>query len=300
MKLSSLSDGLRQNPWPLNRLHISRSKSMEFEVLGLRDPSPSPIGAAGCGCVGDPVVAGTVAAPPSSIFLLFLTSRFCFLLRHAFRHSPTGTRIIAMEALKKSPSSSSPKKSAFSRFCSKLSVKKGKREEEERVIKNASSSDEEAEASSSSSRKGKNSSECLERVFTYFDSDGDGRVSPAELQRGVRAVGGELSAEEAEMAVRLSDSDGDGLLGLEDFAKLMEGKGVEEERKEGELMEAFKMYEMEGTGEITPKSLKRMLGRLGESATMESCKAMIMRFDINGDGVLSFEEFKVMMMQQQA
>nr|GLL32418.1 putative calcium-binding protein CML19 [Ipomoea trifida] len=205
-----------------------------------------------------------------------------------------------METLKKSPSSSSsPKKSAFSRFCSKLSVKKGKKEEEEeRVIKNASSSDEEAEASSS--RKGKNSSECLERVFTYFDSDGDGRVSPAELQRGVRAVGGELSAEEAEMAVRLSDSDGDGLLGLEDFAKLMEGKGVEEERKEGELMEAFKMYEMEGTGEITPKSLKRMLGRLGESATMESCKAMIMRFDINGDGVLSFEEFKVMMMQQQA
>ncbi|XP_019197769.1 PREDICTED: putative calcium-binding protein CML19 [Ipomoea nil] len=214
---------------------------------------------------------------------------------------------INTNTLKKSPSSSSssssPKKSAFSRFCSKLSVKKGKKEEEEeRVIKNASSSSssssDEAQASSSSSRKGKKSDECLERVFTYFDEDGDGRVSPAELQRGVRAVGGELTAEEAEMAVRLSDSDGDGLLGLEDFAKLMEGKGVEEERKEGELMEAFKMYEMEGTGEITPKSLKRMLGRLGESATTESCKAMITRFDINGDGVLSFEEFKVMMMQQ--
>ena len=78
----------------------------------------------------------------------------------------------------------------------------------------------------------------LERVFTYFDENGDGKVSPAELRKCVKAVGGELTVEEAEMAVRLSDSDGDGLLGIEDFTKLMEG--MEEERnKEGELMGAY-------------------------------------------------------------
>lgn len=194
-----------------------------------------------------------------------------------------------------SSSSSSSKKSGFARFCSKLSVNKSREEEEERVIKiDSSSSLPSSSLSADEAERGKGGSECFERVFTYFDEDGDGRVSPAELQRGVRAIGGELTAEEAEMAVRLSDSDGDGLLGLEDFTKLME---VEEDRKEDELMEAFKMYEMEGTGKITPKSLKRMLGRLGEKTTTESCKAMIMRFDINGDGVLCFEEFKVMMQQ---
>ncbi|KAH0715690.1 calcium-binding protein CML38-like [Solanum tuberosum] len=108
----------------------------------------------------------------------------------------------------------------------------------------------------------------------------------------MKAVGGELTMEEAEMAVRLSDSDGDGLLGLEDFTKLMEG--MEEERnKESELMGAFGMYEMEGY--ITPKSLKMMLSRLGESTSIDKCKVMIRRFDINGDGVLSFDEFKIMM-----
>lgn len=132
----------------------------------------------------------------------------------------------------------------------------------------------------------------LERVFTYFDENGDGKVSPAELRKCVKAVGGELTVEEAEMAVRLSDSDGDGLLGIEDFTKLMEG--MEEERnKEGELMGAFGMYETEGY--ITPKSLKNMLSRLGESTSIDNCKAMIRRFDLNGDGVLSFDEFKVMM-----
>ncbi|XP_059310876.1 putative calcium-binding protein CML19 [Lycium ferocissimum] len=135
----------------------------------------------------------------------------------------------------------------------------------------------------------------LERVFTYFDENGDGKVSPAELRRCVKAVGGKLTEEEAEMAVRLSDSDGDGLLGLEDFTKLMEG--MEEERnKESELKGAFAMYEeMEGSGYITPKSLKRMLSRLGESTSIDKCKGMIRRFDLNGDGVLSFDEFKLMM-----
>ncbi|XP_075077991.1 putative calcium-binding protein CML19 [Nicotiana tabacum] len=147
--------------------------------------------------------------------------------------------------------------------------------------------------SMSSSSKSNNSGE-LERVFTYFDENGDGKVSPAELRRCVKAVGGELTVEEAEMAVRLSDSDGDGLLGLEDFTKLMEG--MEEERnKESELIGAFGMYEMEGSGYITPKSLKMMLSRLGESTSIDNCKAMIQRFDINGDGVLNFDEFKAMM-----
>lgn len=144
-----------------------------------------------------------------------------------------------------------------------------------------------SDSSGSSNNKGE-----LERVFTYFDENGDGKVSPTELRRCVKAVGGELTEEEAEMAVRLSDSDGDGLLGLEDFTKLMEG--MEEERnKESELVGAFGMYEMGGY--ITPKSLKRMLSRLGESTSIDKCKAMIRRFDLNGDGVLSFDEFKVMM-----
>ncbi|KAL6853399.1 hypothetical protein ACP4OV_019428 [Aristida adscensionis] len=55
------------------------------------------------------------------------------------------------------------------------------------------------------------------------------------------------------------------------------------------------MYEMEGRGCTTPASLKLMLGKLGCHQDMAECQAMICRFDLNGDGVLSFDEFKAMM-----
>ncbi|KAK8716969.1 hypothetical protein V6N13_044257 [Hibiscus sabdariffa] len=134
-----------------------------------------------------------------------------------------------------------------------------------------------------------------ERVFNRFDENGDGKISPAELQRCVKAVGGELSLVEAEVAVEGLDTNGDGLLGLEGFIRLVDEVGEEDKMKD--LKEAFKMYEMEaGCGFITPKSLKKMLGRLGESRSLQDCKLMIARFDLNGDGVINFDEFRLMML----
>ncbi|XP_009621777.1 putative calcium-binding protein CML19 [Nicotiana tabacum] len=189
-------------------------------------------------------------------------------------------------------SSAENNKSVFSRLRNRFSPKKPIIIKDDEVIDQTAST---STLSVSIINTSNENSDHLERVFTYFDEDGDGKVSPAELQRCVRAVGGELTEEEAEMAVRLSDSDGDGMLGLEDFSKLMEGSDVEEKNKESELRGAFEMYEMEGTGQITPKSLKRMLSKLGESTSVDNCKSMIQRFDLDGDGVLNFDEFKIMM-----
>ncbi|XP_052188677.1 putative calcium-binding protein CML19 [Diospyros lotus] len=133
-----------------------------------------------------------------------------------------------------------------------------------------------------------------ERVFKRFDENGDGKISAAELRQCVATLGVELTEADAEEAVAAMDADGDGELGMKDFLKLMEGG--EEEEKAKDLREAFRMYEeMGGSGCITAKSLRRTLRRLGEKKSIEECRLMISCFDINGDGVLSFEEFRAMM-----
>ncbi|KAL8229089.1 hypothetical protein R6Q57_013989 [Mikania cordata] len=133
-----------------------------------------------------------------------------------------------------------------------------------------------------------------QRVFRHIDQNGDGKISPPELQICIGKIGGDLSLEDAEMAAALMDSDGDGMLSMEDLVKVVES--ANEEEKFSDLKKAFKMYEeIEGSGCITPKSLRRMLSKLGELRTVDDCKVMIAKFDVNGDGVLSFDEFREMM-----
>ncbi|XP_026663033.2 putative calcium-binding protein CML19 [Phoenix dactylifera] len=134
----------------------------------------------------------------------------------------------------------------------------------------------------------------FERVFCFFDENGDGKISPVELQSCMRTIGEEVSLEDAAALVESSDSDGDGLLGFDDFIKMVGPEG--EEEKGRSLREAFRVYQMDGQECITPTSLKRALGKLGESKTIEECTVMIRRFDINGDGVISFDEFTIMML----
>ncbi|KAJ0964979.1 hypothetical protein J5N97_026117 [Dioscorea zingiberensis] len=141
----------------------------------------------------------------------------------------------------------------------------------------------------------------LRRLFHSFDENGDGMISPEELCKCVQSVDlqEQLSMEEAEAIVEMLDSNNDGLLDLDDFSRLMECECGEEEEEEEEecrsLRGAFEVYQMEDQGCITTKSLSRALRRLGQGRTLEECAAMIRRFDLNGDGVISFDEFRIMM-----
>lgn len=139
----------------------------------------------------------------------------------------------------------------------------------------------------------------FERLFTRFDANGDRKISPPELQLLMNTIGEELTPQDAEAMLQSADSDGDGLLDMEEFMRMAGFVDDEDEiveQEDNHLREAFKLYEMDGQGCITARSLKRMLSRLGTSRPVDECRLMISRFDLNGDGVLCFEEFRAMMM----
>jgi calcium-binding protein CML len=135
------------------------------------------------------------------------------------------------------------------------------------------------------------------RVFAAFDQDGDDKISEAELWLCMKAaLGGDMSAEEVQALMATADTDGDGFLDEEEFVRLVEETVAGTHEEDGErCREAFGMYEMEGRGCITPQSLELMMSRLGLQLDADECEAMIRRFDLNGDGVLTFDEFKTMM-----
>ncbi|KAF0905008.1 hypothetical protein E2562_000820 [Oryza meyeriana var. granulata] len=138
----------------------------------------------------------------------------------------------------------------------------------------------------------------IERVFTRFDADGDGRISPSELAAVSRAIAPppSESAGGREVAAMMDelDTDRDGYVDLGEFAAF-HGRGRGDAEHEAELRAAFDVYDVDGDGRITAAELGKVLGQIGEGCSAEECKRMIASVDVDGDGCVGFEEFKKMM-----
>jgi calcium-binding protein CML len=126
--------------------------------------------------------------------------------------------------------------------------------------------------------------------------DMDGRVSGRELGEFFASMG-----DAGGSLVLGLGLDGGGLadltLGFDDFVRIMESKGGEEEERE-DLRRAFEAFEaVKGSGRITPRGLQRVLSQLGDEPSVTECEAMIRAYDDDGDGELDFHDFHRMMTQ---
>ncbi|PIN05462.1 Calmodulin and related proteins (EF-Hand superfamily) [Handroanthus impetiginosus] len=136
------------------------------------------------------------------------------------------------------------------------------------------------------------------QVFRFLDADNDGRISADELKAYFASVGESVSHADAVKIIKEFSADGDeasnSLLSFEEFVRIMELRGSGDD--DVVLRQAFEVYEVEkGSGCITAEGLREVLCRLGDVKTLQECRAMIGVYDLDGNGVLDFNEFYKMM-----
>ncbi|KAF8389955.1 hypothetical protein HHK36_024475 [Tetracentron sinense] len=135
----------------------------------------------------------------------------------------------------------------------------------------------------------------LEQVFKKFDVNGDGKISWSELGSIMGSLGHSATEDEWRRMVKEADSDGDGFIDLSEFIDL-NTKGVDSTKVLQDVKDAFLVFDIDQNGSISPLELQKVLRSLGDEATISECKKMIAGVDCDGDGMISFEEFKTMMM----
>nr|KYP58445.1 Calmodulin-like protein 7 [Cajanus cajan] len=129
-----------------------------------------------------------------------------------------------------------------------------------------------------------------------FDRNGDGRITKKELSDSLENLGIFIPDKELSLMIEKIDVNGDGCVDIDEFGELYQTI-MDERDEEEDMREAFNVFDQNGDGFITVDELRTVLSSLGlkQGRTVEDCKNMIMKVDVDGDGMVDFKEFKHMM-----
>jgi calcium-dependent protein kinase len=129
----------------------------------------------------------------------------------------------------------------------------------------------------------------LKELFKSMDVTGTGQLTKDEFTKKLMELYGENDGKEMATSIFNSlDMDGSGKISYDEFLSAMinSQKVVTEER----LKKAFKMFDKDNSGKLSVKEIRNVFG-----GTEAQWKQVINEVDLNNDGEVDFEEFKIMM-----
>jgi Ca2+-binding EF-hand superfamily protein len=96
--------------------------------------------------------------------------------------------------------------------------------------------------------------------------------------------------------IRSVDDDCSGSIDFDEFLVLMQSR-VGAGGPEQDLRQAFLQFDKSKTGYITKEDLKKTMIEFDNALTDEECNAMFSEVDLDGDGRITFREFRELMVR---
>lgn len=132
----------------------------------------------------------------------------------------------------------------------------------------------------------------LKRAFDVFDYDQTGEINFVDFPTVVRSLGYNPTSNQVDEVLIAANKQEKDKINFDEFATMM-GKFEDYRKEEAEdsLREAFKQFDRDGNGYISPDELLYVVCNSGEKLSREEAEELIGMFDTNADGQLSWEEF---------
>jgi len=135
--------------------------------------------------------------------------------------------------------------------------------------------------------------EAISEAFALFDKNGDRAISSGEIGTVFKSLGLNPSKVQIDQMIKEFDRDGNGEIDFGEFVTMMTDKMRRPDTEE-EIRQAFLMFDSDRSGYISVAEFMYVLGKLGEKLSVDEAEEIISEADADGDGQISFEEFKNM------
>ena len=134
------------------------------------------------------------------------------------------------------------------------------------------------------------------KLFNQMDKSGDGKITKAELLKGLsERYKSKTLEQDVDAIYKNLDMDNNGYIGYEEFVRAAVSK--EYFIKDNVLRFAFRYFDKDDSGEITFDEIENLFTQSipDKSKVHETLKSIIQEVDRNNDDKITFEEFSVVM-----
>eukprot|EP00054_Salpingoeca_dolichothecata_P023415 m.156109 g.156109 ORF g.156109 m.156109 type:complete len:161 (+) comp24676_c0_seq5:168-650(+) len=132
----------------------------------------------------------------------------------------------------------------------------------------------------------------MREIFLLCDSDGSGALDWQELCAALRGIGFPVSKKQAKTMIRQADTAQNGVIEFDEFVGVVENLSRAEYNVKREILDTFKLFDLEKSGKLSVKTLKTLCQQLNDHIPEAELREMIALADLNGDGVVDVSEFE--------
>lgn len=130
----------------------------------------------------------------------------------------------------------------------------------------------------------------FKETFKLIDKKSDGKLSASELQTLFAGMGEEYTEQDIQEMLNEISADGSPSIDFNEFLSLMAQRTFQAETDE-EIIEAFKVFDSDGSGYISTAELEQMMMTFGQQFSLEETAQVLQEADMDGDGMVDYVEF---------
>ena len=127
------------------------------------------------------------------------------------------------------------------------------------------------------------------KAFAICQKEEDGKIYLEDLGVVMRSMGQNPTEAELQEMINEADIDNKGSIEFHEFLNMMERK-IDYIDSEDEVIDAFRVFDQDGSGLVSAAELREVLTSLGEKLTEEEVEELFSEAEIDENGLFNYQD----------
>ena len=131
----------------------------------------------------------------------------------------------------------------------------------------------------------------MKDVLDLYDPDNEGFVKSKDIAKILRAMGRTLEDDDEQNFLEAADPENTGEISKDNFLATVEAMFSLPKEEVNDLLEAFKVFDINNTGKISVKNFKKVLVSIGQEFNEEEADDILKYIQVDREGNINIKDF---------